>query len=187
MLHEAECYYHVPIPAKDIDKNGKVALSSVATCLLKCVLELKADERCGYFLAVTKLKSIGKGYEFSGSCYFRVDFNCRTFLPVDGEIMVGVVYAIRRSGAYLKCGPMNYVYLPARKMPGFHLVDGKNPHFLADNLSRIKNGVMIRCKVFAARWIEKIRHIEREFIILASLEGDGLGPISMPGYDKMHF
>ncbi|KAK2972935.1 hypothetical protein RJ640_021992 [Escallonia rubra] len=187
MLHEAECNYHVPIPAQDIDKNGKVALSSVATCLLKCVLELKAAERCGYFLAVTKLKSIGKGYEFSGSCYFRVDFNCRTFLPVDGEIMVGVVSAIDIFGAYLKCGPMNYVYLPAHKMPGFHLVDGKNPHFLADNLSRIENGDMIRCKVFAVRWIEKIRHIEREFIILASLEGDGLGPISLPGSDEMHF
>ncbi|KAK3043475.1 hypothetical protein RJ639_002054 [Escallonia herrerae] len=187
MLHEAECYYRVPIPAKDIDKNGKVALSSVATCLLKCVLELKAAERCGYFLAVTKFKSIGKGYEFSGSCYFRVDFDCRAFLLVDGEIMVGVVYKIHRSGAILKCGPMNHVYLPVRKMPGFHFVDGKNPHFLADNLSRIENDVKIRGKVFAARWIEKIRHIEREFIILVSLEGDGLGPMSLPGSHEMHF
>ncbi|KAK2972939.1 hypothetical protein RJ640_021996 [Escallonia rubra] len=175
------------IPASNLDKNGMVAPSLIVTCLLKHMLHWKAMARYGYFLAVTKLKSIGDGdfEELSGFVLFPVAFNCRTFLPVDGEVMLGVVYKIRRPGAFLKCGPMNYIYLSAQKMPDYHYVDGEKPHFLDDNLSRIEDGVVIRFVVFCKRWGNQVQDIGREFMILASLEGDSLGPISLPGTDGL--
>ncbi|KAK3009181.1 hypothetical protein RJ639_013521 [Escallonia herrerae] len=175
------------IPARNLDKNGMVAPSLIVTCLLKHMLHWKAMERYGYFLAVTKLKSIGDGefQELSRLVLFPVAFNCRTFLPVDGEVMLGVVYKIRRPGAFLKCGPMNFIYLSAQKMPDYHYVDGEKPHFLDDNLSRIEDGVVIRFVVFCKRWGNKVRDIGREFMVLASLEGDSLGPMSLPGTDGL--
>ncbi|KAK3008599.1 hypothetical protein RJ639_014718 [Escallonia herrerae] len=170
MLCEVELFCHVVVPESNLDKNGMVAPSLIVMCLLKHMLHWKAMARHGYFLAVTKLKSIGDGQfeELSGFLLFPVAFNYRTLLPVDGEVMVGVVYKICRPGAFLKCGPMNYICLSAQKMPDYHY-----------------DGVVIRFVVFCKRWGNQVRDIGREFMILASLEGDSLGPISLPGTDGL--
>ncbi|KAA8548751.1 hypothetical protein F0562_000435 [Nyssa sinensis] len=187
MFIEVEYHVRVVIPAKNLDRNGLLARSSIVSCLLKYLLFWKATEEYGYFLAVTKLKSIGNQefQESSRDILLPVAFSCRTFLPVNGEIMLGVVRAIATHGVFLKCGPMKYIFLSARKMPNYYYVGGKNPFFLSDDLSRIEYNVVIRFVVFAVRWTKKKWEIEREFMILASLEGDCLGPMSLSGSDEM--
>ena len=190
MFREMEVCGCVAISTKSLDRNGVVNQSSVVTGLLKELLLLKSTEEHGYFLAVTKLKSIGNGEfeEESRDIRFPVSVVCRTFLPVLGDIMLGVVHKIYRSGVFLQCGPMKFIYLSAQKMPNFYHVQWKTQEvFMNDNLSRIENDVVIRFVVFATRWRKKDWNIEREFMILASIEGDGLGPVSLPGSDALDF
>ena len=61
MFREMEVRGRVTISTKSLDSNGVVSQSSVVTRLLKELLLLKSTEEHGYFLAVTKLKSIGNG------------------------------------------------------------------------------------------------------------------------------
>lgn len=186
MLCDVECLFHAVVPAKDLDSNGSVHQSLIITRLLKQLSNVKVTEDLGYFLAVTELKSIGNAKFDDSSKYilFPVTFVCRTFLPVNGEIMLGVVRKVHSSGVFLKCGPMNYVYLSSQKMPNYYYVpNGKNPFFSSDNLSRIEKDVVVRFRVFALRWTS--RKNEREIMILATLEGDCLGPISLAGSDEM--
>ncbi|THF95067.1 hypothetical protein TEA_000162 [Camellia sinensis var. sinensis] len=188
MFREMEIRGRVAIPTKSLDRNGVVPQSSVVTGLLKELLLIKSTEEHGYFLAITELKSIGNG-EFedeSGDVLFSVAFHCRTFLPVNGEIMLGVVHKIHRRGVFLRCGPMKYIYLSAQKMPNFYYAQWKTREiFINDDHSRIENDVVIRFVVFAVRWRKKHWDIERDFMILASLEGDCLGPVSLPGSDEL--
>lgn len=39
--------------------------------------------------------------------------------------------------------------------------------------------------VLGVRWIEKRRLVKKEFVMLASLVGDSLGPISLSGSDEL--
>lgn len=187
MLSEVECSCHVVVPLKDLDKNELVPQSLIITRLLKQMLNWKSTEEHGYFLAVTKLKSIGSGEVEDSSRYilFPIIFRCRMFLPMNGEIMLGVVYRINRYGVFLRSGPINCVYLSAQKMSNYYYVDEENPFFLSNDLSRIENDVVIRFMVFGKRWTLKNRFVEREFMILATLEGNCLGPIALPGYDGL--
>ncbi|KAK4478160.1 hypothetical protein RD792_017442 [Penstemon davidsonii] len=139
----------------------------------------------GYLLAVTKLISIGHGLKASRCCTcFPVEFRCRTFIPVDGEIFTGVVKRVLERGIFLKSGPMNIVYLPSVKMPNYNYVSEENekPVFMRDDLSKIGIGVVVRFVVFAVKWTEDRL---REFRVLASIDGDGLGPVSLNGLDEL--
>ncbi|KAK9288138.1 hypothetical protein L1049_016586 [Liquidambar formosana] len=181
MFCEVELVRDVVILAENL-KNGLVLQRSIIMQLLEDLLNEKATKDHGYFLAVTSLKSIGKAevQEESGDVFFPVVFKCRTFIPLRGEILQGVVHHIYRRGVCLRCGPIKYVYLSARKMPDYHYVPGKNPVFLSEGRSRIENGVAVRFMVLSVRWIEERGETKRDFEMLASLEGDFLGPISSP-------
>ncbi|XP_052189756.1 DNA-directed RNA polymerase V subunit 7-like [Diospyros lotus] len=190
MIQETEIHGRIAIPSKSLDRNGAIPLSSVVACLLKELLLIKSTEEHGYFLGITKLKSIGSGEleEKSNEILFPVAFYCRTFLPVVGEIMLGVVHKIHSRGVFLRCGPMKYIYLSAQKMPNFYYVRTKTQEiFMSDDLSRIEEDVVIRFMVFAMRWRKKHwdTDIEREFMILGCLEGDCLGPVSLSGSDEL--
>jgi DNA-directed RNA polymerase-4/5 subunit 7 len=58
----------------------------------------------------------------SRDVFFPVVFNCRTFIPFKGEILQGVVHRIFRQGVFLRCGPINYAFISARKMPNYLLI-----------------------------------------------------------------
>ncbi|XP_071690923.1 DNA-directed RNA polymerase IV subunit 7-like [Rutidosis leptorrhynchoides] len=181
MLHDIECLQHVIIPTKDLDANGMVPTRSVVTNLLKQLSMYKAIEEFGYFLGVTKLKTIDNGRKLDSTKYidFLVAFNCRTLLPVEGEVMIGVVHTISRFGVFLKSGPMNIVYLAPRKMPNYYFVDEGKPLFMSNDLSRIEKGVLIRFVVFATKWIQRTRDVR----VLASIDGESLGPVATAGLD----
>lgn len=188
MFRELEFSGRVGFPINSLDGNGSVAHSSVVTCLLKELLLLKSTKEHGYFLAITKLKSIGnvEYEEESSDIFYPVAFFCRTFLPVKGDVMLGVVHKLYNRGVFLRCGPMQFVYLSATKMPNFHYVRQKTQEvFMNDDLTRIETGVVIRFLVFAVSWRKKHWDAEREFFVLASLEGDCLGPVSLPGSDEL--
>ncbi|XP_071732538.1 DNA-directed RNA polymerase IV subunit 7-like isoform X2 [Rutidosis leptorrhynchoides] len=183
MLHEIECLQHVVIPIEDLDSNGTVPTRLVVTNLLKRLAMCKALEEVGYFLGVTKLKTIDNGRKHDSAKFidFLVAFNCRTLLPMKGEVMIGIVHTISQFGVFLKSGPMKIVYLSNRKMSNYNYVDvdeGK-PVFMSNDLSRIEKGVLIRFVVFATRWSPKTRDIS----VLASIEGDSLGPVATAGLD----
>jgi len=181
MIREVECIQHVVIPTKDIDPNGKVPTSSVVTNLLKRLTTYKAVEDVGYFIGVTKLKTIckGKSNDSTENTEFLVAFNCRTLLPMKGEIMIGIVHMTTRFGVFLKSGPMELVYLSTQKMPDYYYVDEGNRLFLSNDLSRIEEGVVVRFMVLATRW----RQMTRDICVLASIEGDSLGPVATAGLD----
>ncbi|KAF5816652.1 putative nucleic acid-binding protein [Helianthus annuus] len=181
MLLEVECLHEVVIPTKDIDTNGMVPARLVVTNLLKKLTAYKALDGDGYILGVTKLKTICKGKRHeSTKCFsFLVAFICRTLLPMKGEVMFGIVHRVLRTGVFLKSGPMELVYLSAQKMPNYHLVDEGNPLFLSNDLSRIEEGVVIRFVVLATRW----RQMNCDISVLASIEGDSLGPVATAGLD----
>ncbi|KAK9059001.1 hypothetical protein SSX86_021620 [Deinandra increscens subsp. villosa] len=181
MLREVECIQHVVIPTKDIDTNGMVPTGLVVTNLLKKLTAYKALKGVGYILGVTKLKSIrrGKFNDPTKHTHFSVAFNCRTLLPMEGEVMIGIVHMITRFGVFLKTGPMELVYLSTQKMPDYYFVDEGKPFFLSNDLSRIEEGVVIRFVILATRWSQRTRDIN----VLASIEGDSLGPVATAGLD----
>ncbi|KAL6548337.1 hypothetical protein OROGR_008758 [Orobanche gracilis] len=185
MLREVIGTVGVLIPVKDLDQNRKVSSSLVANRLLLQLSQIKASE-CGYLLSVTKLVRIVRADNEFGSrnIILTVEFRCQTFLPVHGEILTGIVHKINRLGVFLKSGPMNVVYLSTRLMPDYHYVSGKDPSHTREDSSRIGIGVVVRYVVFAVRWIEDEL---KEFRILASIDGDGLGPVSSNGLDGMDF
>ncbi|KAK4425561.1 DNA-directed RNA polymerase V subunit [Sesamum alatum] len=181
MLREVIFTKRVGIPVKNMDENREVLASVIANRLLKQLSNMKACEY-GYLLAVTKLISIGEGDNNFSSQHilFPVDFRCRTFIPVDGEVMTGIVHKINECGVFLKSGPMNMVYLSSRLMPNYYFVSGENPIYMREDSSKIEVGVVLRYMVFAVKWVEDRW---REFRVLATIDADGLGPVSLNGLD----
>ncbi|XP_051127725.1 DNA-directed RNA polymerase V subunit 7-like [Andrographis paniculata] len=183
MLREIVFIRRVGIPVSSQQKNREVLASVLANALLKQLLNNKACEY-GYFLSVTKLISIGQGDNkfCSDFILFPIEFRCRLFLPVAGEVMTGVVHKMNLRGVFIRSGPMNCVYLSNQLMPNYNYVPGENPTFLGEDSSKIQVGVVIRYAVYAVRWIEDRW---REFRVLATIADDGLGPVSSNGLDGM--
>ncbi|CAM8991767.1 unnamed protein product [Rhodiola kirilowii] len=184
MLHEVEFskFYLVP----DANRTKR----SIVNSLMMQLLEEKSSEQHGYYLAITKLESIGEGEVQSnpnmGTVAIPVVFRCRMFLPVIGETLEGIVYAVKTRGVMIKCGPTKNVYLSAQKMPGYNLVTGDVRYFQNDRLDRIERGVVVRFMVLSVKWVEnRPGRLKREFLMLASLEtGESFGPVSLPGFDN---
>lgn len=183
MLREVILTIRVVIPLKILEKNNEVLTSVVANRLLVQMSKMKACEY-GYVLAVTKLISIGCGDDKISSQHiiFPVDFSCRILTPVAGEVMTGIVHKITGSGVFVKSGPMNMVYISSQVMPGYHYVPGETQRFIRDDLSKIEIGVAVRYVVIAVRWIDDKW---REFRVVASIDADGLGPVSLNGLDGL--
>ncbi|KAG5554520.1 hypothetical protein RHGRI_012163 [Rhododendron griersonianum] len=173
----------------DLEEVGGV-LFSVASMASFAFLDLSIRLFC------CPPRSIGnvEYEEESSDIFYPVAFFCHTFLPVKGhtflpvkrDVMLGVVHKLYNRGVFLRCGPTQFVYLLATKMPNFHYVRQKTQEvFMNDDRTRIETGVVIRFLVFAVSWRKKHWDAEREFFVLASLEGDCLGPVSLPGSDEL--
>ncbi|KAK8684669.1 hypothetical protein V6N13_040685 [Hibiscus sabdariffa] len=182
MFFEVELQRDVKVHARNLDKNGLVSQRFILACLLDELFKEKASEDHGYFLAVTSLKSIGKGdvVDESGNMVFNVVFTCRTFKPFKGEVLQGVARYIFQQGVFLRCGPIRNAYLSSLKMSNYHYVPGAKPAFLSNELSKIESGVVVCFLVLGVRWTDA----SRDFEMLASVDADSLGPVSLPGYDE---
>lgn len=178
MLCEVELVKYV-CPGEP-DSNGLISRRSIITCLLKYLLREKASKDHGYFLAITSIKSISskvvKEFRYP---WFRVIFKCRTFMPFRGEIMQGVVDRVTGMGLFLRSGLIKCAYLSAIKMPGYSFIPGENPSFLHDKLGKIEAGIVVRFAVLSVRWIGRRWDARNEFAILASIDGESLGPLPL--------
>ena len=105
---------------------------------------------------------------------FPVIFNAITFKIFKGEILEGVVHKVLKNGVFMRCGPIENVFLSNSKMPNYRYVPGENPCFMSDKMSKIGKDVTVRFVVIATKWLED----DTEFLALVSLEGDYLGPVT---------
>ncbi|KAH7573312.1 hypothetical protein JRO89_XS03G0114800 [Xanthoceras sorbifolium] len=175
MFLKIQLSWNVVIPAESLESNGLMLQRSMILRLLDDFASKKASKDLGYYLAVTTLDNIGEGKvrQNTGDVLFPVRFSGITFKIFRGEIIEGIVHKVLKHGVFLRCGPIENIYLSNMKMPDYRYVPGEDPEFLNDKLSKIKKDVVIRTIVLGTKWLEA----EREFQALVSLEGDYLGPV----------
>ncbi|KAL5988966.1 hypothetical protein ACLOJK_027068 [Asimina triloba] len=166
---------NVVIPPAELHEKGRMLQRSIILHLLEDIAYRKATKEHGYFLAVTSLNSVaeGKVRELTGEVVFTVVFNCITFKPFKGEILKGSVEGILKHGVFMKCGPIQNIFLSASTMGDYRFVPGEEPVFTSEKLSKIEKQVVVRFRVLGLKWLET----QREFQMLATLAGDYLGPI----------
>lgn len=164
------------IPAENMDAKGLMLKRTILVQLLEAFASKRATKELGYYLTVTSLDKIGEGKirEHTGEVMFPVVFSGMTFKIFKGEILEGVVHKVLRHGVFMRCGPVENVYLSHLKMPDYKYLPGENPIFMNEKMSRIQVDTLVRFVVIGTKWME----VEKEFQALASLEGDYLGPIS---------
>eukprot|EP00262_Sarcandra_glabra_P007931 TRINITY_DN21060_c0_g1_i1.p1 TRINITY_DN21060_c0_g1~~TRINITY_DN21060_c0_g1_i1.p1 ORF type:complete len:177 (+),score=21.41 TRINITY_DN21060_c0_g1_i1:177-707(+) len=176
MFLEIEMPWNVVVPPERLDEKGLMLQRAIILQLLEDISNRKATKDHGYFVAVTALKSIGDGKvrELTGDVLFPIVFKCVNFKPFKGEILQGVVDRILKHGVFLKCGPIENIFLSAQTMADYRFVPGDNPMFLNDKSSKIEKDGVVRFRVLGLKWLE----FDRVFQLLASLAGDFLGPVS---------
>ncbi|XP_010450016.1 PREDICTED: DNA-directed RNA polymerase V subunit 7-like [Camelina sativa] len=175
MFLKVQLPWNMMIPAENMDAKGLILKRAILVQLLDAFASKKATKELGYYVAVTALDKIGEGKirEHTGEVLFPVMFSGMTFKIFKGEIIHGVVHKVLKHGVFMRCGPIENVYLSYRKMPDYKYIPGENPIFMNDKMSRIQVEATVRVVVLGTKWMEA----EREFQALASLEGDYLGPI----------
>ena len=158
MYLKVQLPWNVIIPAENLDAKGLMLQRSIIVRLMENFATRKATKDLGYFLAVTTLESIGEGRvrQHTGDVLFPVVFSCITFKLFRGEILEGVVHKVLKHGVFLRCGPVENIYLSYLKMPDYRYVPGENPVFLSDKLSKIEK-VVIRFIVIGTKWLEEER------------------------------
>ncbi|CAF2230518.1 hypothetical protein BRARA_H00774 [Brassica rapa] len=176
MFLKVELPWNVMIPAENMDAKGLMLKRTILIQLLEAFASKRATKELGYYLTVTSLDKIGEGKirEHTGEVMFPVVFSGMTFKIFKGEILEGVVHKVLRHGVFMRCGPVENVYLSHVKMPDYKYLPGENPIFMNEKMSRIQVDTLVRFVVIGTKWME----VEKEFQALASLEGDYLGPIS---------
>lgn len=176
MFLKVQLPWNVMIPAENMDAKGLILKRAILVELLDAFASKKATKELGYYVAVTTLEKIGEGKirEHTGEVLFPVMFSGMTFKIFKGEIIHGVVHKVLKHGVFMRCGPIENVYLSYTKMPDYKYVPGENPIFMNEKTSRIQVETTVRVVVIGIKWMEA----EREFQALASLEGDYLGPLS---------
>ncbi|XP_018632336.1 DNA-directed RNA polymerase V subunit 7-like [Nicotiana tabacum] len=176
MFLKSRLSWNVIIPAENLDVEGLTLQKVIVIRLLKDFASKKASKNLGYFLAVTALEKIGEGKvreQMAGDVLFPVEFSCITFKMFRGEILEGVVHKILKHGVFLKCGPVDNIYLSNKMMSDYKYVQGENPIFMNEKMSRIEKGTVVRCIVIGTEYKEE----GKELLALVSLESDHLGPI----------
>ncbi|KAJ4709047.1 DNA-directed RNA polymerase II subunit RPB7 [Melia azedarach] len=176
MFLKVKLPWNVVIPAENLDPKGLILQRSIVLHLLDDFACRKATKDLGYFLAVMTLESIGEGKvrQNTGEVLFPVVFSGITFKIFRGEILEGTVHKILKHGVFLRCGPIENIYLSCTKMPDYRYMQAESPVFLSDKHPKIEKDVVVRFIVIGTKWLEA----EREFQALVSLEGDFLGPVS---------
>ncbi|KAI0493493.1 hypothetical protein KFK09_023611 [Dendrobium nobile] len=137
----------------------------------------KASMKYGYFLSPIYINHAddGRTNQFTNEYLFKVSLNCTTMKPCKGEILIGTIYKVMENGIFLKCGPIQNIFLSEKKMKDYKFSIDEQPIFVNMNReSSMQEGTKVRFKVFDLKWIES----EKEFHVLATIEANYLGPMS---------
>ncbi|KAK3008589.1 hypothetical protein RJ639_014708 [Escallonia herrerae] len=175
MFLKVQLQWNVIIPSESLDAKGLALQKAIVVRLLEDFSTKKATKDHGYFLAVTTLDSIREGRvrQHTGDVLFPVTFSGLTFKIFRGEILEATVHKILKHGVFLRCGPVENIYLSYQKMTDYRYVPGENPIFMNEKMSKIEKDMAVRLMVIGTKYMEA----EREFQAVASLEGDFLGPV----------
>ncbi|XP_057538502.1 DNA-directed RNA polymerase V subunit 7 [Amaranthus tricolor] len=175
MFIKVQLPWNVIIPAQNMDVKGLMLQKSIIQRLMEDFSAKKTTKDLGYLLAVTTLDEIGEGRvrQQTGDVMYPVTFSCLTFKIFRGEVLDGTVHKVLRHGVFLRCGPIETIFLSAQKMPGYQHVPGDNPMFISEKQMKIEKDVVVRFCVIGTKWVEA----DKEFQAVVGLEGDFLGPI----------
>ncbi|KAK1379872.1 DNA-directed RNA polymerase V subunit 7 [Heracleum sosnowskyi] len=175
MFLKAQLQWNVIIPPENLYANGLALQKAIKVRLLDEFAAKRATSTLGYFLAVTTLDKVGEGRvrQHSGDVVFPVTFTCITYKAFAGEILEGEVHKIMKHGVFLRCGPVEHIFLPSDWMQGYSFVPGENPIFMSEKSAKIEKGVKLRVMVIKVSYMEA----EKEFQAVANLDGDFLGPV----------
>ncbi|XP_071732540.1 DNA-directed RNA polymerase V subunit 7-like [Rutidosis leptorrhynchoides] len=176
MFLKVQLNWNVVIPAENLDIKGLMLQKAILVRLLDDFSAKKATKDYGYLLAVTTLDKIGEGKvrEHSGDVLFPVSFTCLSFKVFRGEVVEGVVHKILKHGVFMRCGPIENLYLSNQKMTDYEFQPAESPCF--HNIktgSRIEKDMSVRCVVIGVKYMEA----QKEFQAVVGLEGDHLGPV----------
>ncbi|KAL3506041.1 hypothetical protein ACH5RR_031423 [Cinchona calisaya] len=173
MFLKSQLSWNISIPPEELHLDALKLRKSIYVRLLAEFAEKKATEELGYFIAVTTVDKVGEGIvRHSGEVVFPVDFSCITFKVFTGEVLRGVVHKIYKHGIFLRCGPLENVFISNETMPGYCYVPGENPIFMRDT-SKIEKDAEVRFVVIEQTFQEDTK----EFRAVGGLEGDFLGPM----------
>lgn len=176
MFIKVKLPWDVMIPAEDMDttNDGLMLQRAIVIRLFDAFASKKATKDLGYFITPTILEDIGEGKikEQTGETVFPVVFSGICFKIFKGEILHGVVHKVHKVGVLLRSGPYETIFLSHSKMPGYEFIPGENPIFMNQNMSRIQISATVRFIVLDTDW----REAEKDFLALASIVGDNLGP-----------
>lgn len=167
---------NVVISPEDLYEKGLKLQRAIILRILEDVAKRKATKEQGYFLAVTALKTVGDGKirELTGDVLFPVVFSCIAFKPITGEVLRGVVDRVLKHGVFLKCGPIENIFLSKQTMKDYDFIGGEEPVFMNKLGLKLEKNADVRFRVLGLKWMEP----NREFQMLATLAGDFLGPLS---------
>ncbi|OMO96598.1 hypothetical protein COLO4_15186 [Corchorus olitorius] len=145
MFLKVQLKWHVIISPESLEAKGLLLQKAIVVRLLDDFARKKSTDDLGYFLAVTSLDSIeeGKVRQSTGDVLFPVAFSAITFKLFKGEILKGVVHKVLKHGVFLKCGPVQNIYLSHLKMPDYQYLPGENASFIHDKHSNIEKDVVI--------------------------------------------
>ncbi|PKU59133.1 DNA-directed RNA polymerase II subunit RPB7 [Dendrobium catenatum] len=144
--------------------------------LLSKIGRWKASTKHGYYVtpAILNFDHDSRGDWITREVIFKVSYKCTTMKPCKGEIFIGTIDKVMRHGIFLKCGPIQNIFLSEKKMKDYKFSIDEQPIFVNMNReSSMQKGTKVRFKVFDLKWIES----EKEFHVLATIEAHFLGPI----------
>ncbi|KAL0897618.1 hypothetical protein Bca101_081579 [Brassica carinata] len=106
-----------------MDTKGLMLKRTILVQLLEAFASKRATKELGYYLTVTSLDKIGEGKireQHTGE-------RGMTFKIFKGEILEGVVHEVLRHGVFMRCVPVENVYLSHVNMPDYKYLPGENP------------------------------------------------------------
>ncbi|ESQ56150.1 hypothetical protein EUTSA_v10026282mg [Eutrema salsugineum] len=197
MFSEVEITRDVAICGKLL-KSQSPSHQQIISRLLNDLIGETACREHGFYLGITALKSISNNNSNNNNnnndhqeqvLSFTVSFTCRTFLPAKGDILQGVVYKVYLTGVFIRSGPLRNAYLSRLKMPGYRYLpaaesEDEKPCFQKDDLTKIAAEVVVRFEVYAVRFEDGVDTEGNDVQVLATMEDDSLGPISLTGSDE---
>ncbi|XP_010440344.1 PREDICTED: DNA-directed RNA polymerase V subunit 7-like [Camelina sativa] len=155
MFIKVKLQWNVMIAAKNMDAKGLILKRAILVELLDAFASKKATKELGYYVAVTNLDKTGEGKirEHTGEVLFPVVFRGMPFKIFKGEIIHGVVHKVLNHGVFMRCGPIENVYLSYTKMPDYKYIPGENPIFMNNKMSRIQVETTVRILVIETKWM----------------------------------
>ncbi|KAI9087481.1 hypothetical protein K1719_030621 [Acacia pycnantha] len=121
MFLKVQLPWNVILSPESLEASDLKLQESIIIRLLDDFAAKKATKDLGYYIAVTTLKRIGEGKvrQHTGDVLFPVVFSALTFKFCKGEILEGVVHKVMKHGVFLRCGPVESLYLTNLKMPDY--------------------------------------------------------------------